>query len=141
MMDNCFFRITWSEYFNQNGIEHIFYSADLALSTDNVDTNLENLVSIDKNGKDKIIEHSQILSRDELIEVFEEYHAKYFPQENVLMIGLVGYPNVGKSSTINSLFLSKKVAVAATPGKTKHFQVSLKWISKMQLVFLYRHYF
>ena len=39
-----------------------------------------------------------------------------------LMVGLTGYPNVGKSSTINALFGSKKTAVAATPGKTKHFQ-------------------
>ena len=38
------------------------------------------------------------------------------------MVGLTGYPNVGKSSTINALFGSKKTAVAATPGKTKHFQ-------------------
>ena len=39
-----------------------------------------------------------------------------------LMVGLTGYPNVGKSSTINALFGSKKTAVAPTPGKTKHFQ-------------------
>ncbi|KDQ19877.1 hypothetical protein BOTBODRAFT_183905 [Botryobasidium botryosum FD-172 SS1] len=39
-----------------------------------------------------------------------------------LVVGLVGYPNVGKSSTINSLLGEKKVSVSATPGKTKHFQ-------------------
>jgi large subunit GTPase 1 len=39
-----------------------------------------------------------------------------------LVVGLVGYPNVGKSSTINAIFGSKKTAVAPTPGKTKHFQ-------------------
>lgn len=39
-----------------------------------------------------------------------------------LNIGLVGYPNVGKSSTINALIGAKKVSVSATPGKTKHFQ-------------------
>jgi large subunit GTPase 1 len=39
-------------------------------------------------------------------------------------IGLVGYPNVGKSSTINALVGAKCVAVGSTPGKTKHFQVS-----------------
>lgn len=39
-----------------------------------------------------------------------------------LVAGLIGYPNVGKSSTINALFGAKKTAVAATPGKTKHFQ-------------------
>ena len=36
----------------------------------------------------------------------------------------VGYPNVGKSSTINALIQTKKVPVSATPGRTKHFQVS-----------------
>lgn len=39
-----------------------------------------------------------------------------------LIVGLVGYPNVGKSSTINALLGSKRVSVSATPGKTKHFQ-------------------
>jgi ribosome biogenesis GTPase A len=39
-----------------------------------------------------------------------------------LVVGLVGYPNVGKSSTINALIGEKKVSVSATPGKTKHFQ-------------------
>ncbi|GAA6061877.1 hypothetical protein JCM10212_000518 [Sporobolomyces blumeae] len=39
-----------------------------------------------------------------------------------LVVGLVGYPNVGKSSTINALIGEKKVSVSATPGKTKHLQ-------------------
>ena len=40
-------------------------------------------------------------------------------------LGMVGYPNVGKSSTINALCEAKKVSVAPTPGHTKHFQVGL----------------
>lgn len=43
-------------------------------------------------------------------------------QATRLVIGLVGYPNVGKSSTINALLGEKKVSVSSTPGKTKHFQ-------------------
>ncbi|CAM9275613.1 unnamed protein product, partial [Hapterophycus canaliculatus] len=44
-------------------------------------------------------------------------------------VGMVGYPNVGKSSVINVLVGSTplshggvRVSVGATPGKTKHFQ-------------------
>ncbi|QRV97297.1 50S ribosome-binding GTPase [Ceratobasidium sp. AG-Ba] len=44
------------------------------------------------------------------------------PAPTKLTVGLVGYPNVGKSSTINALLGEKKVSVSSTPGKTKHFQ-------------------
>ena len=52
--------------------------------------------------------------------MFSSY-TKIFKKEKI-EVGLVGYPNVGKSSVINSLFGKKKVAVASMPGKTKHFQ-------------------
>jgi large subunit GTPase 1 len=41
--------------------------------------------------------------------------------QNVITIGVVGYPNVGKSSLINVLCKKKLVGVGAMPGKTKHF--------------------
>jgi large subunit GTPase 1 len=71
-------------------------------------------------------ERTRILTTDELEELFLE-HAPQIdtgPGEKPrkTQIGLVGYPNVGKSSTINALIGAKKVSVSATPGKTKHFQ-------------------
>lgn len=63
-----------------------------------------------------------ILTRTELIELFRNIHKGSKVTEDRSTIGLVGYPNVGKSSTINSLMIEKKVSVSATPGKTKHFQ-------------------
>lgn len=66
----------------------------------------------------------RILSRIELIEFFKTIrrsHPSASGKESVT-IGLMGYPNVGKSSTINALLQEKKVSVSATPGKTKHFQ-------------------
>lgn len=65
---------------------------------------------------------SEILTRHALIELFRTIHSGPKVTRNVTTIGLVGYPNVGKSSTINALLSSKKVSVSATPGKTKHFQ-------------------
>lgn len=38
------------------------------------------------------------------------------------IIGMVGYPNVGKSSVINALCGKKKVGVDIKPGKTKNLQ-------------------
>ncbi|KAI5181227.1 large subunit GTPase 1 [Nematocida sp. AWRm80] len=39
-----------------------------------------------------------------------------------ITIGMIGYPNVGKSSTINSLFKRKIVKTSIVPGKTKSIQ-------------------
>jgi len=39
-----------------------------------------------------------------------------------LNVGMVGYPNVGKSSVINVLVEQKATGISSTPGKTKHFQ-------------------
>ncbi|BGP07409.1 hypothetical protein JCM10049v2_003240 [Rhodotorula toruloides] len=71
-------------------------------------------------------ERTRILSVLELEELFlshapEVSLAKGHGNEK-LVVGLVGYPNVGKSSTINALIGEKKVSVSSTPGKTKHFQ-------------------
>lgn len=66
----------------------------------------------------------KVLTRLELIEFFKvirRSHPSAAGKDSVI-IGLMGYPNVGKSSTINALLQEKKVSVSATPGKTKHFQ-------------------
>lgn len=78
---------------------------------------------------------THILSCDELLACFHRVYKEYVESQGVdfsamrdklsdgrLIVGMVGYPNVGKSATINAMFGEKKVAVAPTPGKTKHFQ-------------------
>ncbi|KAJ9531428.1 hypothetical protein QJQ45_006852 [Haematococcus lacustris] len=78
-------------------------------------------------------EGTRILDDDELLTALEARaraaveaggpdDPRSLDKDRRLMVGLVGYPNVGKSSTINALFGAKKTAVAPTPGKTKHFQ-------------------
>lgn len=41
---------------------------------------------------------------------------------NAVQVGMVGYPNVGKSSVINTLCNKKLVGVGALPGKTRNYQ-------------------
>ncbi|XP_071946036.1 large subunit GTPase 1 homolog isoform X2 [Antedon mediterranea] len=63
-----------------------------------------------------------VLNGEQLLELLNSSHNGTKVTEGQLTIGLVGYPNVGKSSTINALLQCKKVQVSATPGRTKHFQ-------------------
>ena len=63
------------------------------------------------------VKRNSLLTRLEFINFL-----KSLVEKNSKVIGMVGYPNVGKSSTVNTLLGIKKAAVSATPGRTKHFQ-------------------
>ncbi|KAG9351181.1 hypothetical protein JZ751_025071 [Albula glossodonta] len=65
---------------------------------------------------------SRLLRKDQLLAIFKAAHSGTKLKDGQITVGLVGYPNVGKSSTINTLLRNKKVSVSATPGHTKHFQ-------------------
>ncbi|XP_051574968.1 guanine nucleotide-binding protein-like 1 isoform X1 [Myxocyprinus asiaticus] len=69
---------------------------------------------------------------DELESVLVEHHSDVAMEMNsstqelykdgILTIGCIGFPNVGKSSVLNSLVGRKVVSVSRTPGHTKYFQ-------------------
>lgn len=129
-------RVEWANYFKTKNINYVYFSAlnanallekeaeeqeELARNPAYVPQANDESAEADAEELDDI----RILKIEELEDLFmssaPKFDAAEFPDRK-LQIGFVGYPNVGKSSTINALVGSKKVSVSATPGKTKHFQ-------------------
>lgn len=139
-------REKWAEYFHAHDILFIFWSAKAAYAAlegkelgstweaDNLGRN--------KNPDTKIYGRDELLARlqSEAEDIVERRRNSgssetgpsdvKSPGKNAagrssssnVVVGFVGYPNVGKSSTINALVGQKRTGVTSTPGKTKHFQ-------------------
>ncbi|RXG43522.1 hypothetical protein VDGE_01108 [Verticillium dahliae] len=68
--------------------------------------------------------HSSITNpfgKGSLIELLRQY-AKLHSDRKQISVGLIGYPNVGKSSIVNTLRSKKVATVAPIPGETKVWQ-------------------
>ncbi|RKP18435.1 P-loop containing nucleoside triphosphate hydrolase protein, partial [Rozella allomycis CSF55] len=106
-------RAAWVEYFEAEKLDFVFFSATLAA---------EKLENADCVSEEVANDKTKILDAFELTEFFKNFSQQISNNSEQKTVGLIGYPNVGKSSTINAMAGEKKVGVAATPGKTKHFQ-------------------
>jgi nuclear GTP-binding protein len=71
--------------------------------------------------KKELANTSQCLGGNELIQLLKNY-CRSKDIKTSITVGVIGYPNVGKSSIINSLKRSRAVAVGSTPGLTKDVQ-------------------
>lgn len=99
------------------------HSSTRLQNSSNIAENNEQLTSNSSEKTEPLITTSKLHNREDLIEVMTRVAPPRRQYQQYSTIGLVGYPNVGKSSTINCLLQEKRVTVSATPGKTKHFQV------------------
>ena len=59
---------------------------------------------------------------ENLMNILKNYARTGSEAKATLTVGVVGFPNVGKSSIINSLKRSKAAATGNQPGVTKHMQ-------------------
>jgi len=143
-------REAWDQYLNQRGLSHLFFSAfqeqekldsspTPQQTTDILPTPPRTLESLLSSKEAHLFGSPYLLTRDELLNAMKMFadlhHCPTEPKyKDKVQFGMVGFPNVGKSSVINVLVGSSKhihnnnltrVAVAAQPGKTKHFQTVL----------------
>uniref|UniRef100_A0A915BVA9 Large subunit GTPase 1 homolog n=2 Tax=Parascaris univalens TaxID=6257 RepID=A0A915BVA9_PARUN len=140
----------WRRWFEENNINAIFwYAVELELENMKENTKEEEFSGSEDSGDSTVDEGSEnirdekneelcrgareerkqervpfLRSPDELIEYLKGIgHTSALDAGNKpLVVGMVGYPNVGKSSTINRILGKKKVSVSVTPGKTRHLQ-------------------
>lgn len=63
----------------------------------------------------------ETLGADMLLGILKNY-ARSRNMKTAITVGVVGLPNVGKSSLINSLKRTRSVAVGSTPGLTRSMQ-------------------
>jgi len=70
---------------------------------------------------DDLLNSSKSVGPDKLVQLLKNY-CRSGDIKTSLTVGVVGFPNVGKSSLINSLKRQRVAAVADTPGHTKAVQ-------------------
>ncbi|KAJ6408788.1 hypothetical protein OIU84_008479 [Salix udensis] len=140
-------RQKWADYFRHLGILFLFWSAKAATATLegkilqgpwNEQATLQEMDDPDTKiyERDELLAHLQSEAEKIARKRSESVSSGSGPSNfqcsggNVagnsapkhVVVGFVGYPNVGKSSTINALMGQKRTGVTSTPGKTKHFQ-------------------
>ena len=70
----------------------------------------------------KLLSSAKALGPSKLLQLVKNY-SKNDGVKTAVTVGVIGYPNVGKSSLINSLKKRKAAAVSSTAGYTKNLQV------------------
>lgn len=64
------------------------------------------------------LQTSQAVGAEELLSLLKNY-SRVGDSKSIITVGTVGFPNVGKSSLINSLMRTRAVGVSSVPGFTK----------------------
>ena len=131
-----------SQLLIEKKIDHVFFSA--LIEQEKIDQLFEEKIEIDTTDNLLFDSHAheieinteRIFDRKSLHLLFKKFQNEFMlskkfhnveenlsgKPKNHFVVGMVGFPNVGKSSAINALCGKKKVGVDAKPGKTKNLQ-------------------
>ncbi|KAJ9059655.1 nuclear GTP-binding protein nug1 [Entomophthora muscae] len=124
----------WIKYLRKD-----FPTIGFKSSTQNQRTNIGQSKIHVKNADTDLLSKSSTVGADSLIKLLKNYSRSQNIKTS-LTVGVIGYPNVGKSSLINSLKRSKVCGVGSRPGFTKvaqeiHLDAKLKLLDCPGIVF------
>ena len=108
----------WLKYF-RNEFPTIAFKSSTQSQRHHLSQN--NKVSVDIASQD-LLNSSECLGADTLLKLLKNY-CRNNKIKTSITVGVMGYPNTGKSSLINSLKRSKVCNVGSTPGLTKASQL------------------
>ncbi|KAJ1975354.1 nuclear GTP-binding protein nug1 [Dimargaris xerosporica] len=108
-------------------------------STQTQRTNLGQISSVNGQVAEYQLQKGQCVGADSLIRLLKNY-CRNANIKTAITVGVIGYPNVGKSSLINSLRRSRVCQVGAMPGVTKaaqeiHLDKNVKLLDSPGIVF------
>ena len=115
--------IDWQKYLSKEYPCVLFKS-----NTQTQNANLSQANLFDKNLKEQknyiteILKSNKTIGSEELLNILKNYSRIDGTTKSNITVGVIGIPNVGKSSLINSLTRGKNVGVSNTPGYTKGLQ-------------------
>jgi nuclear GTP-binding protein len=115
--------IDWQKYLSNEFPCVLFKS-----NTQSQSNNLSQSNLFDKNLKEQkdyiseILKGNKSIGGEELLNILKNYSRIDEGTKSNIVVGVIGIPNVGKSSLINSLTRGKNAGVSNTPGFTKGLQ-------------------
>jgi nuclear GTP-binding protein len=102
----------------------VLFKSNLQEQSSNLSTNKLFAKSIDERKElaEELISSAKSVGAEKLLEIVKNYSRTDTGKVSAITVGVIGYPNVGKSSVINSLTKRRVVGVSSMPGFTKTIQ-------------------